>query len=111
MADRTHRDLSDEDISRIADTYHVWRGDKESSNYVDIPGFCKSAVLEEIRHPGYALTPGRYVGAAPQDDDGEPFQDKMVRLADEWRGQQEKAHRLDAAIAENLEKLGFKDIG
>ena len=107
MADRTHRDLSEDDIARIADTYHAWRGDKEAGDYADIPGFCKSAALEEIRHHGHVLTPGRYVGAAPQEDDGEPFQDKMARLADQWREQQAEAARLDAAIAENLEKLGF----
>ena len=106
MADRTHRDLSEEDISRIADTYHAWRKG-EDSDYTDIPGFCKSATLEEIQHHGHVLTPGRYVGAAPQEDDGEPFQDKMARLANQWREQQEEARRLDAAIAGNLEKLGF----
>ena len=78
MADRTHRDLSIEDI---AGTYHAWRGDKEAGDYADIPGFCKSAILEEIQHDGHVLTPGRYVGAAPLEDDGEPFQEKMTRLA------------------------------
>ena len=106
MADRTHRDLSEDNISRIADTYHAWRKGKDS-DYTDIPGFCKSAALEEIRHHGHVLTPGRYVGAAPQEDDGEPFQEKMTRLAAQWREQQEEARRLDAAIAENLAKLGF----
>ena len=71
------------------------------------PDSAKSAALEEIRHHGHVLTPGRYVGAAPQEDDGEPFQEKMTRLADQWREQQEEARRLDETIAENLEKLGF----
>ena len=110
MADRTHRDLSEDNISRIADTYHAWRKGKDS-DYTDIPGFCKSGTLEEIRHHGHVLTPGRYVGAAPQEDDGEPFQERMTRLADQWREQQEEARRLDAAIAENLEKLGFRNPG
>ena len=111
MADRTHRDLSEDDIASIADTYHAWRGGKEAGVYADVPGFCKSPALEEIRHHGHVLTPGRYVGAAPLEDDGEPFQDKMARLANQWREQQEEARRLDAAIAGNLEKLGFGGTG
>ena len=107
MADRTHRDLTGNEIGQISNTYHAWRGDKEAGEYADIPGFCKSATLEEIHRHGHVLTPGRYVGAAPQDDDGEPFQEKMARLADQWREQQAEAVRMDAAIAENLDKLGF----
>ena len=73
MLDRTRRDLSPEDISRVADTYHAWLGKEGSGEYADVPGFCKSATLEEMRKHGHVLTPGRYVGAAPQEDDGEPF--------------------------------------
>ena len=109
MVNRTQRDLSPEDVSRIADTYHGWQ--EGAAAYSDVPGFCNSATLEEIRRHGHVLTPGRYVGAEPQADDGEPFPDKMTRLAAQWREQQEEAHRLDAAIAENLEKLGFGDSG
>ena len=75
--------------------------------YADIPGFCKSATVEEIRKHGHVLTPGRYVGAAPQEDDGEPFEEKMARLTKQWREQQAEARRLDAAIEENLARLGF----
>ena len=107
MLDRTRRDLSAEDITRIADTYHGWRGGDGTGDYADVPGFCKSAALEEIRRHGHVLTPGRYVGAEPQPGDGEPFQEKMTRLASQWREQQEEARRLDAEIATNLEKLGF----
>ena len=107
MVDRTHRELSDEDIARIADTYHAWRGQDATGEYADAPGFCKSATLEEVRRHGHVLTPGRYVGAEPTEDDGEPFADKMTRLAAQWREQQAEAQRLDAAIAENLERLGF----
>ena len=107
MTDRTHRDLSAEDIARIAGVYHAWRGDTEAGDYTDVPGFCKSASLEEIGKHGHVLTPGRYVGAEPQADDGEPFQEKMARLAAQWREQQADVRRLDAAIAENLERLGF----
>ena len=71
MLNRTFKDLSEEDVERIAGTYHAWRDGEE---YEDVPGFCKSATLEEIQKHGHVLTPGRYVGAAPQEDDGEPFQ-------------------------------------
>jgi type I restriction enzyme M protein len=62
LVDRTHRDLNDEEVARIARTYHAWRGEKDSGQYADTPGFCKSATLEEIRQHGHVLTPGRYVG-------------------------------------------------
>ncbi len=107
MVDRTHREFTDEDIIRIVDTYHAWRGEKDAGEYADVPGFCKSANLEETRKHGYVLTPGRYVGAEPQADDGEPFEDKMKRLTTKWREHHAEAQRLDAAISENLEKLGF----
>ena len=107
MTDRTHRDLSSEDIARIADAYHAWRGGDGIGDYTDVPGFCKSATLEEVRKHGHVLTPGRYVGAEPQQDDGEPFQEKMARLTAQWREQQAESLRLDAAITENLERLGF----
>ena len=107
MVDRTHRELDEEDIDRIARTYHAWRGEKGAGEYADVPGFCKSATLEEIRKHGHVLTPGRYVGAAPQEEDSEPFAEKMKRLTAQWREQQAEAARLDAAIAANLEELGF----
>ena len=104
MATRTFKDLSEEDEERIAETYHVWR---DGEGYEDQPGFCKSATLEEIRKHGHALTPGRYVGAAPQEDDGEPFQEKMSRLTAQWREQRAEAQRLDAEIEINFTQLGF----
>ena len=107
MVDRAHRDLSAQEIARIADTYHAWRGRKGLDEYADVPGFCKSAGLEEIRKHGHVLTPGRYVGAEPQADDGVPFAQKMAQLSAQWRGQQAEARELDAAIADNLERLGF----
>lgn len=106
MIDRTRRNLSTEDIARVANTYHAWRGGG-SGKFEDVPGFCKSASLEEIRKHGHVLTPGRYVGAEPQPDDGEPFDEKMARLTAQWREQQTEARRLDAAIAFNLKRLGF----
>ena len=161
MVDRTHRELTGDDIARIAGTYHTWRGHSPSdpaqvpsrslssrrstpeepspqeggvsynpsflegecannpsplegegrvrgqAPYADVPGFCKSALLDEVRRHGHVLTPGRYVGAAPQADDGEPFEAKMQRLVTDLRAQQAQAARLDAAIAENLKAIGF----
>ena len=107
MVDRTHRELTDEEIARIADTYHVWRGEGQADEYEDTPGFCNSAPLEEVRKHSHVLTPGRYVGAEPQEDDGEPFKQKMARLTAQWREQQAEARKLDAAIEANLKMLGF----
>ncbi|MDE0145220.1 MAG: class I SAM-dependent DNA methyltransferase [Nitrospira sp.] len=131
MVDRTHRELTDEDITCIANTYHAWRdklplpkppsplegegwgeGEKEGEearSYTDIPGFCKSATLEEVRKHGHALTPGRYVGAKPQEEDKEPFETKMKRLTAQLRKQQAEAVKLDSAIEANLKALGFGD--
>jgi type I restriction enzyme M protein len=118
MVDRTHRELTGEDIARIAATYHAWRGEKISPSplagegggegeYKDIPGFCKSATLDEIRKHGHVLTPGRYVGAEAQEDDGEPFEEKMQRLVAQLREQQAEAAKLDATLAANLKELGY----
>ncbi len=150
LVDRTHRELTDTDIARIAATYYTWRtppftppspptpppspsiptpsplkgegwGEGARSErarsprtrsprvtaYADIPGFCKSASLAEVRKHGYVLTPGRYVGAEAQEDDGEPFERKMHRLVAQWRDRQSEATKLDAAIAANLQKLGL----
>ncbi|MEF8753303.1 MAG: class I SAM-dependent DNA methyltransferase [Accumulibacter sp.] len=107
LVDRTHRELTDEDIARIANTYHAWRGEKDAGEYADVPGFCKSAQLDEVRKHGHVLTPGRYVGAEAQEDEGEPFQEKMRRLTATLREQQAEAAKLDAAIAANLKELGY----
>ncbi|MBN1869533.1 MAG: SAM-dependent DNA methyltransferase [Candidatus Omnitrophica bacterium] len=107
MVDRTHRELTDDDIARIAGTYHAWRGEKSAGEYADIPGFCRSATLEEIRKHGHVLTPGRYVGAEAQLDDDEPFDEKMRRLVAQLREQQAEAKKLDEAIAANLKELGY----
>jgi type I restriction enzyme M protein len=168
LTDRVHRDLTEEDIEKIAGTYHAWklkhegevsfyraydeqgggpsqdqgggplhdqdggpspnRGDPtgpESSlsskvaeadhvnmptmvgrPYVDIAGFCKSATIEEIRAQGYVLTPGRYVGAAEAEEDGEPFEEKMRRLAEELEAQFEDSAVLEQRIRENLARVG-----
>ena len=107
LVDRTRRELTDEEVQKIADTYHAWRGGKGAGEYADVAGFCKSATLDDIRKHGHVLTPGRYVGAAEQEDDGEPFEEKMLRLSAQWREQRAAAARLDAAIESNLKALGF----
>jgi type I restriction enzyme M protein len=108
MIDRVHRELTDQDIARIAGTYHAWRSDKDSTQrYDDVPGFCKAATLDEVRKHGHVLTPGRYVGAVEAEDDGEPFDEKMKRLTAVLREQMAEARKLDAAIAANLRELGY----
>ena len=106
MEDRTRRTLDPEDIARIADTYHAWRGDGDAE-YADVPGFCKAATLDEVRAHGHVLTPGRYVGAEAVEDDGEPFEDKMRRLVTTLEGQFAESARLEGVIRENLRGLGF----
>lgn len=109
LIDRTHRELSDEEISRIAQTYHAWRrgGSRTAptGEYKDIPGFCKSATIEEIRAHGYVLTPGRYVGAENIEDDDEPFEEKMKRLTARLEEQFAEAARLEKVIRRNLKGL------
>ena len=107
MVDRTHRELTGDEIALIADTYHTWRTGEGDDDYADIAGFCKSASLDEVGRHGHVLTPGRYVGVEPQVDDGEPFEDKMTRLVAELGEQQAEGARLDTAIRENLAALGF----
>ncbi len=107
LVDRTRRELTDEEVKKIADTYHAWRGEPKAGEYADVAGFCKSASLEDIRKHGHVLTPGRYVGAAAQEDDGEPFEEKMLRLSALWREQRTQAAELDVAIEANLKHLGF----
>jgi type I restriction enzyme M protein len=107
MADRVHRELTDVDIAKIAGTYHAWRGDKHAREYADVPGFCKSATLDEIRKHAHVLTPGRYVGAGVADEDEEPFAEKICRLVPTLRQQQSEAAKLDAAIVAGLRGLGY----
>jgi type I restriction enzyme M protein len=110
LIDRTHKDFSDEEIDKVAATYHAWRGNEGAtggSPYKDVPGFCKSATTDEIRDHGYVLTPGRYVGAAEIEDDGVPFEEKMAELSAKLYQQFAEADRLEAAIKRNLEVLGY----
>jgi type I restriction enzyme M protein len=107
MVDRTHRELTGEDVARIANTYHAWRGENNAGEYADVPAFCRSAALDDVRKHGHVLTPGRYVGAEAQQDDGGLFEEKMRRLATTLREQQAEAAKLDAAVAANLKELGY----
>ncbi len=106
MVDRTHRDLTGEDVAQIADTCRAWWADAAENVSADISGFCKSTSLDEVRKYSYVLTPCRYVGIESQDDD-EPFEDKMTRLELELREPQVNGNRLDAAVSKNLERLGL----
>jgi type I restriction enzyme M protein len=103
--DRTHRELTDDDVARIANAYHAWRGEKDAGEYTDVPGFCKSATLEDIRKHGHVLTPGRYVGAEAQEDDGEPFPEKFARLRQQLQNEFAESAKLETQIRENLSRL------
>lgn len=107
MVDRTHRELSEDDIRKIADTYHAWRGEPGLPEYVDVPGFCKAATIEEIRENSHILTPGRYVGIPEREADDEPFEEKMTRLTDQLYAQFAENAKLEAEIRKNLEELGY----
>ncbi len=105
MKDRVLRDFTEEDTGKLAGTFHAWQGLGKDA-YEDVPGFCKSATLDEIEKHGFVLTPGRYVGAAEAEDDGEPFKEKMQRLTAELAEQFAKSATLEARIRENLEAVG-----
>jgi type I restriction enzyme M protein len=124
MKDRVLRDFTGDDIEKIAGTVRewrfddlAWRGETEGkggtlpadpgSQYEDIPGFCKSATVQEIASHGHVLTPGRYVGTEDIEEDGEPFEEKMSCLVAELIGQFAKSGKLEKVIASNLASLGF----
>ncbi|MBX3638969.1 MAG: type I restriction-modification system subunit M [Nitrosomonas sp.] len=104
MKDRVLRDFTVEDIQKIADTFHAWQ---QGDGYKNEAGFCKSAPLDEIRKHEHVLTPGRYVGAAEQEDDGEPFSEKMQRLSAQLAEQFAESAKLEAEIRKNLDGLGY----
>jgi type I restriction enzyme M protein len=108
MVDRTRRELPDEEIERIAAVFHAWRVEQFAElPYKDEPGFCKSATLAEIAAHDYVLTPGRYVGAADVEDDGEPFEEKMERLVATLEEQLNSSAQLETTIRKNLRRLGW----
>lgn len=105
MKDRVLRDFSVEDLGRLTDTYHKWQ---MGEGYEDEAGFCKSAQIDLIQKHDHVLTPGRYVGAAEEEDDGEPFAEKMARLTAQLKGQFEESDRLEVEIKNNLMGLGYE---
>lgn len=105
MKDRVHRDLADEDIELITETYHNWR---KGENYENRKGFCKSATLADIEKHSHVLTPGRYVGITDVEDDGVLFADKMQELTTTLKEQMDKEVQLNNEIAKQLAKIGFK---
>ena len=107
LIDRTHRELSEEEIARIARTYHAWRGEPDAGVYEEISGFCMSATTEEIATHGHVLTPGRDVGAEEIEDDGEPWGEKMARLVATLEEQFEESATLETVIRSSLRGLGF----
>lgn len=107
MIDRTHRAFSKDDIKKVADTYHAYRGTNDQE-YKDVAGFCKIAKLDEIAKNDYVLTPGRYVGLAKQEDDGIPYEVKMKQLTSELKEQFEESNKLQAEIKDVLKELGYE---
>ena len=104
MKDRVLRDFTVDDIKKVADTFHAWQ---QGEGYEDVAGFCYSASLDDIRKHEHVLTPGRYVGAEEQEEDGEAFADKMARLTAQLAEQFAESATLEAEIKKNLAGLGF----
>jgi type I restriction enzyme M protein len=107
MIDRTHKELTDDDIAEICRTYHSWRGEEKDGVYKDVSGFSKSVALSEIKKYDYVLTPGRYVGAADIEDDGIEFETIMGNLTDTFRHQINDSENLNKQILNNLRNLGY----
>ena len=110
MVSRRNRELTVEDIKKVANTYHAWRGepiDGQEVEYQDVVGFCKAVKLEEIQKQGHILTPGRYVGIAEQESDGEPFEEKMTRLTGELSELFKRSHELEDEIRKRLGAIGY----
>jgi type I restriction enzyme M protein len=107
LVERVHRELSDNDVTKVAGTYHAWRGDKGISGYADVRGFCKAVKLEDIRKHGHVLSPGRYIDAEESEADDEPFEQKIERLARTFQQQTKQGLKLEAAIAASLKELGY----
>jgi len=111
MINRRNKDLTQEEIIKISDVYHTWKGQKlengKDGKYEDVQGFCKSVKLEEIRKHEHILTPGRYVGTEAEEEDAEPFDNKMKRLTDELNKQFVEGKKLEEEIKINLKRVGF----
>ena len=103
MVDRKHRDLTDDDIKKIADTFTAFQEGKLE----DVKGFCAVATIQDIAKQDYILTPGGYVGIEEQEDDGEPFEEKMARLTGELSELFAQSHTLEDEIRQKLEAIGY----
>ena len=104
MVDRKHRDFADEDIQKLSDVFEAF----QNGTLEDVAGFCKVATLEDIAKQDYILTPGRYVGIEEQEDDGEPFEEKMTRLTSELSDMFKKSHELEEEIRKKLGAIGYE---
>jgi type I restriction enzyme M protein len=104
MVDRKHRDFTDEDIQKLADTFEAFQNGTQE----DVLGFCKVADIQEIEKQDYILTPGRYVGIEEQEEDGEPFEEKMTRLTSELSEMFAKSHELENEIRKKLGAIGYE---
>ncbi|WP_343044766.1 type I restriction-modification system subunit M [Allomesorhizobium camelthorni] len=105
MVSRTLKELTDQDIAKVADTYHAWR--EVDGRYADVPGFARTATVKEIADHGYVLTPGRYVGTMEVDADGEPFEARMIRLTEALHMQMAEGTALDERIRKALAGVGY----
>ncbi len=109
LVDRAERALTDEEIVRIGDTFRAWSGSASATakrlTYQDLPGFCKSASLDDVRAADYALTPGRYVGAPAVEDDGEPVDEKVARLTKDLLTALDESARIEEVVRDQLERL------
>ena len=104
MVDRKHRDFTEEDIQKIADTFTAF----QEGALEDIKGFCSVATIQDIAKQDYILTPGRYVGIEEQEDDGEEFEEKMTRLTSELSEMFERSHELEEEIRKKLGAIGYE---
>ena len=104
MVDRKHRDFTEEDIEKLADTFTAF----QEGTLEEVKGFCAIATTEDTAKQDYILTPGRYVGIEEQEDDGEPFEDKMKRLTSELSDMFTKSHELEEEIRKNLGVIGYE---
>ena len=105
MVTRRLRELSEDDIKKVANTYHNYQNDE---NYENVKGFCYSATTEEIKSNDYVLTPGRYVGVEETEDDSVPFEEKMKNITSELSRQFEESHKLEEEIKKNLKAIGYE---
>ena len=108
MISRRQKELTDSDIQIIADTYHNWWGKEWKEKYKNVPGFCKSANIQEVRKNKHILTPGRYIDFKEAEEDGQAYEEKMKNLTSTLKDQMQKAKAMDEAIKASLKKEGYE---